>query len=110
MELFGLTIQIFFSIVETVVGLVLLAIAILAWRSGRISNAMARASLAWPQAAGTIVSMSVTKAEDELPLQVMGNPRTRFVRYTPFTAKVRYEFQVGGKSYSGTRVSFSDDN
>src|ERR1700722_9450521 len=110
MNLLDLTIMIFVSGLMTLIGAALLAFAFFAWRTGRISNATARASLAWPQTAGTIVSMSLVNELDELPLQVMGNPRNRRFRSFPFTAKVRYEFQVGGKSYSGTRVSFSDDN
>jgi uncharacterized protein DUF3592 len=89
------------------IGTSIAVFAVFIWRLGRRDNAMARASLDWPQAAGKIVSMSVVKTA--LSAHASKNER-ELAAAMPFDASVHYEYQVAGRTCFGSRVTFSDGN
>ena len=57
-----------------------------------------RASLSWPQTTGTVFATDITETES-------GNSEDGYS--TSFSPEVRYQYEVKGAVYTGTRIGFT---
>src|SRR5258707_3584913 len=86
-------------------GALVLLVGILIGISGIRQVLDANASTGWEHTMGTVTKSQIERSEHQSK-DSNGNRQT----YVTYSAIVRYEYQVGNKSYASQQVSFSNPN